>query len=118
VAFGIALVTTLAGSVQLTVAVVLLRRRIGPLDGRRIVTTFARSLVALVIPVIAGVLLLVTLGGTHAAGFALSSKFSAIVSMAIIGTVMTLLYFAGLWLLRSPEFRGFAAPMLGRVRRR
>ncbi|MDQ0577348.1 murein biosynthesis integral membrane protein MurJ [Agromyces albus] len=118
VAFGIALVTTLAGSVQLTVAVVLLRKRIGPLDGRRIVTTFARSLVALVIPVIAGVLLLVALGGTHAAGFALSSKFSAIVSMAIIGTVMTLLYFAGLWLLRSPEFRGFAAPMLGRVRRR
>ncbi|RXZ71485.1 murein biosynthesis integral membrane protein MurJ [Agromyces albus] len=118
VAFGIALVTTLAGSVQLAVAVVLLRRRIGPLDGRRIVITFARSLIALVIPVVAGVLLLVALGGTHSAGFALSSKFSAIVSMAIIGTVMTLLYFAGLWLLRSPEFRGFAAPMFARVRRR
>lgn len=118
VAFGIALVTTLAGAVQLTVAVVLLRKRIGVLDGRRIVTTFARSLVALVIPVIAGVALLVALGGTHSAGFALSSKFTAIVSMAIIGTVMTLLYFAGLWLLRSPEFRGFAAPVLARLRRR
>ena len=118
VAFGIALVTTLAGTVQLTVAVVLLRKRIGVLDGRRIVTTFARSVVALVIPVIAGVSLLVALGGTHSAGFALSSKFSAIVSIAIIGTVMTLLYFAGLWVLRSPEFRGFAAPVLARVRRR
>ncbi|MBT2497757.1 murein biosynthesis integral membrane protein MurJ [Agromyces sp. ISL-38] len=118
VAFGIALVTTLAGAVQLTVAVVLLRRRLGPLDGRRIAITFARSLVALVIPVFAGVSLLVALGGTQAAGFALSSKLSAIVSMAIIATVMTLLYFAGLWLLRSPEFRGFAAPVLARLRRR
>lgn len=117
VAFGIALVTTLAGTVQLILAVVLLRRRIGPLDGRRIVVTFLRSLVALVIPVIAGVALLVLLGGNDPEGFALSSILGAIVTMTLIGGVMAMLYFGALWMLHSPELRGFAAPLLARIRR-
>lgn len=118
VAFGIALVTTIAGTVQLVIAVVLLRRRLGPLDGRRIAVAFSRSLIALVVPVIAGIGLLVALGGTNPSGFALSSIFGAIVSMAIIGAVMAVLYFAGLWVLRSPELRGFADPLVARLRRR
>ncbi|WP_395244942.1 murein biosynthesis integral membrane protein MurJ [Agromyces sp. MMS24-K17] len=118
VAFGIALVTTLAGTVQLVIAVVLLRRRLGPLDGRRIAVAFSRSLIALVVPVAVGIGLLVALGGTDPSGFALSSVFGAIVSMSIIGAVMAVLYFAGLWLLRSPELRGFADPLVARLRRR
>ncbi|WP_022892387.1 murein biosynthesis integral membrane protein MurJ [Agromyces subbeticus] len=117
VAFGIATVTTLAGVVQLIIAIVLLRRRIGPLDGRRIASTFLRSGVALILPVLAGVTLLLALGGTQASGFALSSVFGAIVSMAIIGSVMATLYFGGLWVLHSPELRGFAAPVIARIRR-
>ncbi|WP_307041007.1 murein biosynthesis integral membrane protein MurJ [Agromyces ramosus] len=118
VAFGIALVTTIAGTVQLILAVVLLRRRIGPLDGRRITVTFARSGIALVLPLIAGIALLALLGGTDPQGFALSSVFGAIVSMVIIGAVMAILYFGILWLLRSPELRGFATPIFARIRRR
>jgi putative peptidoglycan lipid II flippase len=38
--------------------------------------------------------------------------------MAIIGAVMATLYFAVLWLLRSPELRGFAEPLLQRVQGR
>lgn len=117
VAFGIALVTTIAGTVQLTLAITLLRRRIGPLDGRRIAVTFARSIAALVIPVAAGVALLIILGGTEPSGFALSGAIGAISSMAIIGSVMAVLYFGILWMMRSPELRGFAAPLLARVRR-
>jgi putative peptidoglycan lipid II flippase len=30
---------------------------------------------------------------------------------------MAALYFAGLWLLRSPELRGFATPLITRRRR-
>jgi putative peptidoglycan lipid II flippase len=30
---------------------------------------------------------------------------------------MAVLYFAGLWLLRSPELRGFAEPLVSRLRR-
>jgi putative peptidoglycan lipid II flippase len=37
--------------------------------------------------------------------------------MAVIGVVMAALYFGGLWLLRSPELRGFAQPIAARFRR-
>ncbi|MFE6964942.1 murein biosynthesis integral membrane protein MurJ [Agromyces sp. NPDC057679] len=115
---GVALATTLAVVAQFTLATVLLRRRLGTLDGRRIGRALFRSLVALVAPVIVGLVLLVALGGTSEGGFAVSSRVGAIVSMAIIGVVMTGLYFGGLWLLRSPELRGFAEPLLTRLRRR
>ncbi len=62
------------------------------------------------LPLAAGIGLLVLLGGTTEGGFAVSGILGAIVSMAIIGVVMAVLYFAGLWLLRSPELRGFAEP--------
>ncbi|MRG58973.1 murein biosynthesis integral membrane protein MurJ [Agromyces sp. CFH 90414] len=115
---GIALSTTLAGAAQLVVATVLLRRRLGGIDGRRIAIALGRSLAALVLPVAAGVLLLVTLGGTTEGGYAVSGILGAVSSMAIIGVVMAALYFAGLWLLRSPELRGFAEPLVARLRRR
>ena len=51
-------------------------------------------------------------------GFAMSNRWSAIVVMAVVGTVMAALYGAMLWLLRSPELRGFVAPVLERLRRR
>lgn len=118
VVFGIALVTTIAGTVQLAVALAFLRRRLGTLDGRRIAKAFVRALAALVLPVAAGIALLIALGGTDADGFALSGIAPAIITMAIIGAVMAALYFAGLWLLRSPELRGFADPLISRFRRR
>jgi putative peptidoglycan lipid II flippase len=116
-AAGIALVTTIACIAQLTVAAWLLRRRLRTLDGTRIAGGFARSLAALVLPLLAGVGLLIALGGTVEGGFAVSGIFGAVVSMAVIGVVMAVLYFGGLWLLRSPELRGFAAPLVARLRR-
>lgn len=117
VAFGIAVVITVAGTIQAILAVVLLRRRIGPLDGRRIFVAYGRSALALVLPVIVGLAVLWALGGTTFDGFAFSSIFSAILSMAIIGAAMSVIYFAVLWMLRSPELRGFVAPLVARLRR-
>ena len=116
-AAGIALVTTIACTAQLIVASWLLRRRLGTLDGGRIALGFARSFGALVLPLAAGIGLLVLLGGTVQGGFAVSGIIGAIVSMAVIGVAMSILYFAGLWLLRSPELRGFAEPVLRRFGR-
>ena len=117
VAFGIAVVITVAGTIQAILAVVLLRRRIGPLDGRRIFVAYGRSALALVLPVIVGLAVLWGLGGTSFDGFAFSSIFSAILSMALIGISMSIVYFAVLWMLRSPELRSFAAPLVARLRR-
>lgn len=119
VAFGIALVTTLAGTVQLVIAIVLLRRRLGHLEGRRITASIARSCVALLLPVLAGIWLLIVLGGTEpGTGFALSGVMNAIVSMIAIGAVMAVSYFGVLWIMHSPELRGFAEPLVARLRRR
>lgn len=115
---GVALATTVAVIAQFILATLLLRRRLTTLDGRRIGVAIVRSLIALVLPVAAGLLLLGVLGGTSQGGFAVSGRFGAIVSMVVIGAVMSALYFGGLWLLRSPEFRGFAEPALARLRRR
>lgn len=116
-AVGIALVTTIAGIAQLALAMYLLRRRLGLLDGRRILAGLGRSLLALILPLTAGIALLVLLGGTRQGGFAVSSIVGAVVTMAVIGASMAALYFGGLWILRSPELRGFATPLVARLRR-
>lgn len=116
-AVGIALVTTIAGIAQLALATFLLRRRLGSLDGRRILAGIGRSLLALLLPLAVGIVLLVALGGTIQGGFAVSSILGAVVTMAVIGISMAVLYFGILWMMRSPELRGFAAPLLARVRR-
>ncbi len=117
IAVGVALVTTIATTAQLILATVLLRRRLGRLEGRRIAVSLGRDLAAVVVPVVAGVALLVALGGTTDGGFAISDRVGAIVSMAVIGVVMAAAYFGILWMLRSPELRGFAAPLVARLRR-
>ena len=116
-AAGIALTTTIACIAQLVLAAWLLRRRLHTLDAARVGRGFGRSFLALVLPLAAGIGLLVLLGGTTEGGFAVSGILGSVVSMAIIGSVMAVLYFAGLWLLRSPELRGFAEPLVSRLRR-
>ena len=66
-------------------ASVLLRRQLGLLEGRRIAVSLGRDLAAVILPVIAGVAILVALGGTTDGGFAISDRVGAIVSMAVIG---------------------------------
>ncbi|WP_255579471.1 murein biosynthesis integral membrane protein MurJ [Cryobacterium sp. PAMC25264] len=116
-AFGIALVVTVSGTLQALLAAWLLRKRLGGIDGRRILRSLVTYLVAAVVPVAAGLALLVTLGGTRADGFAVSGIAPAIISMVIIGMVMSGLYFGLLLLMRSSELHGFVAPLKARFRR-
>ena len=118
IAVGVALSTTIATTVQLILAVVLLRRPLARLDGRRVAVSLLRDLAAVILPIAAGVGLLIALGGFRDDGFAIGTRVGAIVSMAIIGSVMAVLYLGILWLLRSPELRGFAEPVMARLRRR
>ena len=117
IAVGVALSTTIATTVQLILAVVLLRRPLARLDGRRVAVSLLRDLAAVILPIAAGVGLLIALGGFRDDGFAIGTRVGAIVSMAIIGSVMAVLYLGILWLLRSPELRGFAEPVMARLRR-
>ena len=116
IAVGVALATTIATTAQLLLAIGLLRRRLGYIDGRRIAFSLVRDLVAVALPVVAGLAILLALGGFTDGGFAIAGRVGAIITMFIIGVVMAVLYFGVLWMLRSPELRGFAAPLIARLR--
>ncbi|WP_353808135.1 murein biosynthesis integral membrane protein MurJ [Agromyces sp. SYSU T00194] len=118
IAVGIAVSTSVAGTAQLGLALILLRRRLGLLGFRAVIISFIRDAVAVVAPMLLGVVLLIVLGGTMAGGFAVDTRLGAIVSMLVIGAAMGLLYVGGLWVLRSPELRTFTAPVVARLRRR
>lgn len=117
IAVGVALATTVATTAQLLLAVGLLRRKLGRIDGRRILVSLLRDVAAVVLPVAAGLGLLIALGGFTEGGFAIADRLGAMISMAAIGATMAVLYFGLLWLLRSEELRGFATPLLRRIRR-
>ncbi|GAB3127631.1 murein biosynthesis integral membrane protein MurJ [Glaciibacter psychrotolerans] len=117
IAAGIALVVTVSGILQTLLAAFLLRGRLGGIDGRRIVQSLVKYLVAAILPVILGLILLVVLGGTRAGGFAVSGIFAAVVAMAVIGIVMSVAYFGMLLLMRSSELAAFVEPLVARIRR-
>jgi putative peptidoglycan lipid II flippase len=118
IAVGIAAVTALAGSAQAVAAAVVLRRRLGRIDATRILRSYASFLAAAAPAAAVGVALLFALGGTTQGGFAVGSKPTAIVSMAVIGTAMALVYIGVLVALRNQELGEIIRPIVRRVRRR
>ncbi|TBN58134.1 murein biosynthesis integral membrane protein MurJ [Glaciihabitans arcticus] len=118
IAIGIAAVTSIAGTVQFLTAALILRRRLGGIDAKRVLRQYALYLLASLPAAAVGVGLLFVMGGTVAGGFAVSSLLNALLSMAAIGTAMAGVYFGVLWLLRVAELRAFVGPLLARIRRR
>jgi putative peptidoglycan lipid II flippase len=117
IAVGIAGSITVTGTLQAVLAMLLLRHRMHGIDGRRIVRSMVKYLVAVAIPLAAGLALLMILGGTTEGGFAVSSRLSAMVSMLIIGVVMSAAYFGLLLVMRSGELTAFLAPLQRRFGR-
>jgi putative peptidoglycan lipid II flippase len=117
IAIGIAWVTTIAGTIQMLIAALILRKRLGGFDGLRILRSFLVYLLACIPAVGAGVALTSTLGG-FTAGFAVSSWGAAIVTMGVVGAVMLVIYVVVLALLRTPELRSLIAPVASRLRGR
>ena len=117
IAVGIAASITVTGTLQAVLAALLLRHRMNGIDGRRIVRSMVKYLVAVTIPLAAGLALLMLLGGTTEGGFAVASRLSAMVSMLIIGVVMSAAYFGLLLVMRSGELTAFLAPLQRRFGR-
>jgi putative peptidoglycan lipid II flippase len=116
IAMGIAIVTTIAGFAQTVVAATLLRRRIHRIGARRILKSYGVFLLALLPAAAVGVALDGALGAFNG-GFAVSGVAAAVLSIAVIGGVMALVYGGMLVLLRAPELRDLAAPIVRRIRR-
>ena len=115
---GIAAVTSIAGTVQLVLAGVILRRRLGGIDAARVGKQFAWFFAASAPAAAVGFGLLLLLGGTTEGGFAVDSKPSAAISMALIGFAMGVVYLTVLALTRNPELAAMVRPLAARLRRR
>ena len=118
VAVGIAAVTAIAGSAQAVAAAYFLRKRLGHIDAGRILRSYATFLLAAAPAAAVGVALLFALGGTTQGGFAVASIPTAIVSMAVIGSAMAVVYALALVLLRNAELGEIIRPVVRRLRRR
>ncbi|MFV0373538.1 murein biosynthesis integral membrane protein MurJ [Microbacterium sp.] len=102
-AAGIALTQSLANVVQLALAVILLRRKIGRLGLRRAAFAYLRFLAAGIPAAAAGWGVFILLGGVH--GWATSDRGPAVLAIIAIGLVVLVVYVAGLAVLRAPELR-------------
>ncbi|WP_084039006.1 murein biosynthesis integral membrane protein MurJ [Demequina sp. NBRC 110053] len=94
-----------------------LRRRLGGLDGRRVLTVHAKALLAAVVAGVAGWLLLrLAPPADELTGWGGWGVAAAVVGAA--GATMVGLYAAGLWALRVQEASDAARPLLRRLKRR
>jgi putative peptidoglycan lipid II flippase len=116
IAFALAAVITVACYIQTFVAAALLKRRIGDLGTGTVLRAYLVYHLALIPAAAAGVGVDFALGA-FSGGFAVSSVPTAVVSLVTVGIVMAIIYVAVLALLRSPDLRAVAEPVLRRIRR-
>ncbi|MDR6972319.1 murein biosynthesis integral membrane protein MurJ [Leifsonia shinshuensis] len=117
-AASVALVVSIASFVQAALAFWLLRRRTGGVDGGRILASLWRFVVAALASIAAGAGFLVILGGVDAGAFPVSGPIAAVVTTAVVGVVMLIVYVGFLVILRSPDLESGLAPILNRAGRR
>jgi len=110
---GVGLAMAVTNLITALIWVPVLRRRLGSIDGTRIVGTLARLLLAAAGAVAIGILVR---EGAHVVvgdrGLA-----AVLVVLACAGGVMTLTYVLLLWALRVSELDTLLRPLLSRVRR-
>jgi len=116
IAVGIALVMSIATAIQTLVAAWLLRGRLKGLDGRRVVTRTLQYFGSAVIAGAIGVVVVLALGGYADGGFGSSSRIGGILTMAVAGLAMGVVYAGILWVGRNPELRAFIDPIRSRFR--
>lgn len=117
IAVAIAVATTVAGTAQTLVALRLVSRKLGGMDGRWVLRRHVQYLVFSLIAGFVGYLVVAAMGGYRADGYGQSTAFSALVTMIVSGLVMAAIYFVLLTGARIPELSDMTRPVLRRVRR-
>ena len=117
IAVGIALATSIAGSAQSIVAIVLIRRRLGGVGGRRVAIRHLQYLGMSLLAGAAGFGVLLLLGGLSPTGFAQAGRAEAFASIVVVGLSMTAVYAALLVIFRNPELGSVLRTLTERLRR-
>jgi putative peptidoglycan lipid II flippase len=117
VGFAVAVVMSIAGTLQAVLAVILIRRRLGGGGGSGVARSLVRFAVAAIPTLGAGLVLAALFRVTDPEGFASATVPGSVISMIVIGLVMSLLYIGVLRLVKSPELNDALTPLLARLRR-
>lgn len=122
IAAGLAIVTSMAGTIQATVTLAVLRRRLGGIDGTRVLRRVGGYALATVPAAAVGLVVLWALGGLspiglRTTGFALANGVTELSSVVVVGGVTLLVYLGVLWIARVPELRELTAPVARLLRR-
>jgi putative peptidoglycan lipid II flippase len=117
IAVAVAVVTSIAGSAQTVVALVLVHRRIGGIDGRWVARRHIQYLLFSLVAGLVGILVVSGLGGYDPHGFGLSGRIPAVMTVVIAGVVMAAVYVVLLTAARIPELSAMTRPVLRRLRR-
>lgn len=114
---GVAAVTTLAGCAQAVVAIVVVRRRLGGIDGGLLLVRHLQYLGWALVAGAVGFTVLWLLGGFAAHGFAQSGKLEALIAIVVTSVAMAVVYFGLLLAARNPELSAVANTMRRRFSR-
>jgi putative peptidoglycan lipid II flippase len=117
IAVGIAAVTSIAGSAQTIVAIILVRRRIGGMDGWTVLWRHLQYLGLAIVAGAAGAGVALALGSFSSDGFAQSGLAAAILTVAVIGVVMGIVYLGLLLAFRNPELASITNTVTARFTR-
>lgn len=113
-AYLIVAVFTVLHVAQFIAAHVLVRRRYGDYGAGEVLDTYVRTGIAAVVSGVAGGLVLWLMGG-YSGGFPWTSIVSALVTCAVVGMVMLVVYLAVLRAMRLPELAAFLGPLARRI---
>jgi putative peptidoglycan lipid II flippase len=113
-AYLIVAVFTVLHVAQFVAAHLLVCRRYGDYGSGHVLDTYLRTGVAAVVSGVAGGLVLWLMGG-YSGGFPWSSIVNALLSCAVVGTVMAVVYLLLLRAMRLPELTAFLGPLARRI---
>lgn len=111
IGIGVAACTTLAGTAQTIVALVLVRRKLGNIEGPVITRSHVQFVIAALISGVVGLLVVNFFGAFSKSGFAMSDRTGALVTIVLTGAVMVAVYFGALVVAKNGEI-GNAVRML------
>jgi murein biosynthesis integral membrane protein MurJ len=114
---GIAICTTIAGSAQTIVALVLVRKRLGGIEGPVVTRSHVQFVIAALISGVAGLVVANFFGAFSSDGFAMADVTGALITLALTGAVMIVVYFGALVVAKNGEIANAVSLLRSRLGR-
>lgn len=114
---GIAVCTTVAGSAQTIVALVLVRKRLGGIEGPVVTRSHVQFIIAALIAGVAGLVVANFFGAFSSDGFAMADVTGALITLALTGAVMVVVYFGALVVAKNGEIANAVSLLRSRLGR-